>query len=152
VTLWQSIVLWTGVVMELAGIALAVLDTLDVRRAFRQRFGRAHIRAAAELLAIGDAAHADTGRTPTVEERLAGLEHGLAEVRNDIPRQVAAAREALEGEIRSEAASIRADLDFQVKDLRRLLGVGVEPNRRRAWGFALFAAGLLLQTVANYVR
>jgi hypothetical protein len=146
-------VLFVGVGLELAGIALAVLDTLDVRRAFRQRFGRAHIRGGgATVVGIGDVAVADTGRVPTLEERVSGLEHALDAVRKDIPRQVAAVREAMAEQIRSQADSIRADLDFHVKDLRRLIGVGVEPNRRRAWGFALFAAGLLLQTASNYVR
>jgi hypothetical protein len=152
VTLGQSIVLWAGVVLELAGIGLAVLDTLDIRRAFLQRFGQAHIRGGGTIMAIGDVAEADTGRVPTVEERVSGLERRLDEVQKDIPRQLAAVREAMEGEIRLEADSIRADLDFQVKDLRRLLGAGVEPNTRRALGFVLFAGGLLLQTAANYVR
>lgn len=139
--------------MELVGIALAVLDTLDVRRAFRQRFGQAHIRGGGgTVVGIGDVAVADTGRVPTLDERVTGLERALDEVRNDIPRQVAAVREAMVEQIRLQADSIRADLDFHVKDLRRLLGAGVEPNRRRALGFVLFAGGLLLQTAANYVR
>lgn len=88
---------------------------------------------------------------PSLEERVARLENEAKEIRSEIAGRLRSLHTTIQREIRTEAEWMRSDLDFHVKDLRRLIGVGVEPNARRTTGLLLFAVGLVLQTASNYL-
>ncbi|MCA1569911.1 MAG: hypothetical protein LC798_06230, partial [Chloroflexi bacterium] len=146
----QTILLVVGTILELAGIGLAVLDTLDIRKAFARRDAVAHVG----LLRMEVEGHGAvvnvTGEPPTVEERLVRLEAQTERLQQDLNEQFVALRKELREEVDDKVRAAQQTMDFQVQDIRRLLGVGVQPNLRRTLGFGLFAIGLLLQTTSNF--
>ena len=146
----QVCLLLVGAGFELLGIGLAVLESLDVRRAFRQRSAVAHSRTASASVTGHGAVVSVTGREPTVEERIETVEQELTQLRDEVSGIGAKLRDEWREDLRIEAQTIRTEVDHHVSDLRRLLGAGVEPNRRRTVGFGLFAFGLVLQTAAQF--
>lgn len=148
----QVVLLLVGAGLELVGIGIAVLDSLDVRRAFRQRSAIAHARQATASVTAYGAVVSVTGREPTVEERIEAAERELTQLREEVSGIPPRLREEWREDLRTEAQTIRSETEHHVRDLRRLLGAGVEPNRRRMIGFGLFAFGLLLQTASQFVR
>ena len=146
----QVALLIVGAGLELLGIGLAVLESIDVRRAFLRRSAIARSGVARATVTAHGAVVNVTGHEPTVGERVARLEVLANRVQQDLNLQAVTLRDQFRDELQQEARAVREDMEFQVSDVRRLLGVSVQPKRRRAIGFALFALGLVLQTASQF--
>lgn len=150
----QQLMLIAGALLELGGLALVALENLDIRRALRRRTVRADLRVRAGVAEAGARVLEPTvtgGEPPTVEQRVAVLEREVRESRERVDRLGGDMPERLREEWHQAETQLRQEIERQANELRRLLSLGVEPSRRRWIGIGLFAAGLALQTVSNWV-
>jgi hypothetical protein len=145
------VLLLAGASLEFVGLALVALENVDIRRTFNIRHGRANPVSAGLRVSAFGARVEIAGPEPTIEERISRLASQVTAIDTRLSELAAELPAQMRQQWSADVGALRDELTFQLDEVRRLIGMTVQPTQRRWVGLGAFALGLILQTAANLV-